>query len=193
MSGQMTELDAVNEILLAVGDSPVQSLQAGTYIEAIRIKQILQDTSRKVQTTGWWFNQERDLTLLPDVIGEIKLAQNVITAEVKSDNDGSIIQRGNKLYNRKERSYLFKTPVVVNQIIMLEWDELPQVAREYITAFTAYEYNSGTRGLQDIKQDLQIKVQATFINLRAEDTRAKDVNMLQNTRAYNIAFRNRRR
>ena len=193
MSGQMTELDAVNDILASVGDSPVQSLSSGTYHEAFIIKQLLDRTSREVQSRGWWFNEEENVELQPDTGGEIRLATDVINVQVKDDNDGSIIQRGNRLYNRDTRSYQFTKTVKVDIESFLIWKDLPQIARQYITALTAVKYNSGNRGIQDIKQDLQIQARNCYAQMLSEDVEGRDVNLLENSRVYNIAFRNRRR
>ena len=193
MAGQMTELDAVNDILVAVGDSPVQSLDAGTYHEAYIIKQLLDRTSREIQSRGWWFNEEENIKLLPDSMGQIKLATDVINVQVRDDNNGSIIQRGDKLYNRETRSFTFTSAVMVDIESFLVWKELPQIARQYITAATAIKYNSGNRGIQDIKQDLQQQLRGFYAQMLTEDVEGRDVNLLENSRVYNIAFKNRRR
>ena len=192
MNGQMTELEAVNEVLAAIGDQPVQTLAAGTYIEAIRIQQIIKETSREIQAQGWWFNEEENKTLKPDINGYITLGYNVINVYVLNDNDGSIIQRGNRLYDRKKDTYKFDKDLQVDLLLALDWDELPQVARSYISAYVAIKYNSGYIGLDGAMQNMISILNERRIAFRKADTMARDINLLNNVVVNNIAFRNRR-
>jgi hypothetical protein len=192
MNGQMTELEAVNEVLATVGDTPVQTLLPGTYIEALRILQILKETSREIQSRGWWFNEEENKTLQPDINGLITLGFNVIEVSVTNDYDGSIIQRGNRLFNRDTGTYNINKEVKVNLIVGLEWNELPQVARLYITSMTAFKYNSGYVGLTEVKQDVQAILGERYVQMKISDTRSRDVNIFDNYTNYNISRRNRR-
>ena len=192
MNGQMSELEAVNEVLSSVGDQPVQTLVAGTYIEAIRILQILKETSREVQSQGWWFNEEENKKLQPNTSNHIILGNNVIRATVQNDRDGSYIQRGNRLYDRKENTYEFPSTVVVNLLLALDWDELPQVARMYIAARTAVKYNSGYVGLDSVMQSQLSILNERMTLMKISDTESRDVNIFENTRVSNIAFRFRR-
>jgi hypothetical protein len=189
-NGLMSELEAVNKILAVAGDSPVQTLE-DEYVQSKLARQILIRASRKVQSQGWWFNEEQDVILQPDINNLITLATNVISVTA-IDDVGTIIQRGNRLYDRQERTYLFTQPVKVDLILALEWEELPQTAREYITDVACSQYNNDYFGAQEVKSHLEKNETASFIILRSDDAEGRDVNMLRNSRAYNIAFRNRR-
>lgn len=186
----MSELEAVNKILAVAGDSPVQTLD-DDYIQADLARQVLTRASRKVQSAGWWFNEEEDYNLIPDVSGFITLGVNVISI-VANNDAGTVVQRGQKLYDRQERTYVFTQSVNVDTILMLEWIELPQAAREYITDVACSQYNDDFFGSQDIKSNLLRNEQTTYLILKQEDTDSRDVNMLSNSRSASIAFKNRR-
>jgi hypothetical protein len=189
-TGLMSELDAVNKILAVAGDSPVQTV-TDDYIQAILARQILTRVSRKIQSLGWWFNEDESVTLIPDIDGYITLATNVISAIVNNDA-GTVIQRGDRLYDRQERTYVFTENVNADLVLALEWDELPQAAREYITDAACTQYNNDFFGAQEIKANLQKNENETLLIMKQEDTDARDISMLRNTRSHNIAFRNRR-
>lgn len=191
MQGLMTELEAVNKILAVAGDSPVQTLD-DDYVQAKLARQILTRASRKVQAKGWWFNEEEGVQLLPDVNGLIVLGYNVTKVMVLNDR-GSVIQRGNKLYNRETRSFTFKGPVTVDLVLALNWDELPQSAREHIVDVACNQYNNDYYGDDTIKEKLAANESLSLLLLRTDDTEARDVNMLNNSTAAKIAFRHRRR
>ena len=187
----MSELEAVNKILAVAGDSPVQTLD-DDYIQSDLAQQVLTRASRKVQSAGWWFNEEEDYNLIPDISGFITLGVNMISV-VANDDAGTVVQRGAKLYDRLNRTYVFTEQVNVDTILMLEWDELPQAARQYIVDVACNQYNDDFFGSQDIKANLNRNEQASYLILKQEDTDSRDVNMLQNTRSASIAFRHRRR
>ena len=189
-NGLMSELDAVNKILAVAGDSPVQTLE-DEYVQAKLARQILVRASRKVQSMGWWFNEEENINLPPDINGYITLAVNVITCVANKDV-GSVIQRGNRLYDRQERTYVFSQPVNADIILALEWNELPQSAREYISDVACTQYNNDFFGAQEIKATLDKNENASYLILKQGDLESRDVNMLRNSRSHNIAFRNRR-
>jgi hypothetical protein len=189
-TGLMSELDAVNKILAVAGDSPVQTL-GDNYIQSNLARQVLTRASRKVQSNGWWFNEEEGVILVPAISGFITLGTNVISA-VANDDAGSVIQRGNRLYDRRDRTYTFTQNLSVDIILALEWDELPQVAREYISDVACTQYNNDFFGAQEIRSTLQKNEDTSYLILKQEDLESRDVSMFSNTRAYNIAFRNRR-
>jgi len=189
-TGLMSELDAVNKILAVAGDSPVQTLE-DDYIQAILARQILTRTSRKVQSLGWWFNEDESVTLIPSITGIITLGTNVISC-VANNDAGTVIQRGDRLYDRQDRTYVFTQNVNADLVLALEWSELPQAAREYISDVACTQYNNDFFGAQEIKANLDKNERASYLIIKSEDTDARDISMLNNTRAHNIAFRNRR-
>lgn len=190
MQGLMTELEAVNKILAVAGDSPVQTLE-DDYIQSKLARQVLERASRHVQGFGWWFNEE-EVSLSPDIDGFITLGTNVILCEVLND-DGTVIQRGNRLYDRQERTYVFTQKVDANITLALNWNELPQVAREHIVNVACSQYNNDFFGAQEVKAQLNQNEALSLIALKKDDTDARDINLLHNARSSSIAFKNRRR
>lgn len=188
--GLISELDAVNKILAVAGDSPVQTLD-DSYVQMKLARQILQRTLRRVLTAGWWFNEEESVSLIPDVNQLITLPVNAISARVV-DDAGKIVQRGRSMYNRSERTYQFSEPITADLTLALEWDQLPNEVREYITDDACFQYNEDFFKDANQKQTLDDNRSRSFAILKAADTHERDINLLLNTRVSNIAFRNRR-
>ena len=65
---RMTELDAVNGMLAAIGESPVlqAEIESPTLADVVMAVQLLTDTAREVLTMGWKFNTEFGFELAPD-------------------------------------------------------------------------------------------------------------------------------
>jgi hypothetical protein len=136
----VTELDAVNTMLTAIGESPVNSLSEGS-VAAVSIAQsILKEVSHAVQMEGWHFNTESNYPLTPNVSGAITLPQSIIRVDLDSQNDTGdydLVQRGTTLYDRKNRTAVFTRTLKAEVVLLFSFDELPPVARRYISVRAA--------------------------------------------------------
>ncbi len=137
----LTELEALNTMLTAADEAPVQSISQAGHLPLTIAKQILNDTSRTVQSKGWSFNTEEEYPLTRDTNGEIPLAPNMLSVDV-DDKWTSVkpVQRGLRLYNKKAHSFVFDSDLTGTVIWVLPWDELPQAARQYIMVRAARSF-----------------------------------------------------
>jgi hypothetical protein len=131
-----TQLEAVNSMLGHIGESPVTSIASPSTlpISASTALTILDETSREIQSDGWHFNTEYNVTLSPDAgnSNKIVLPTDVIEADVL-DHSHDIVPRGLTLYDRKENTTAFTSDIKVTLTRLLDWDSLPEPARRYIT------------------------------------------------------------
>ena len=128
-----TELEAVNTMLSAVGLRAINTLDdvAGEGLTALTI---LREVSRAVQSIGWHFNTDYDVTFTPNSQGKIEVGANVVRVDQK---DGyytklDVCQRGDYLYDRKENTDIFTDRILLSRVILLEWTGLPEPARAYV-------------------------------------------------------------
>ena len=61
----MDELEALNMLLRAVGNSPVNS-KSTDHPDAVNALSTLTRIRKQVQLTGWWFNIDYGVILTPD-------------------------------------------------------------------------------------------------------------------------------
>ena len=61
----MTELEAVNAMLLSIGQAPVNTLEVAGIKDVSFARLMLHNTNRQVQSRGWWFNRELGYELTP--------------------------------------------------------------------------------------------------------------------------------
>jgi hypothetical protein len=129
-----TQLEAVNSMLGHIGESPVDSIATPSAlpISASTALTILDEVSREVQSDGWHFNTEYDVTLSPNASNNIVLASDIIEADV-DDHSSDIVCRGLTLFNRKDNTSTFTSDIKVTLTRLLAWDSLPEPARRYIT------------------------------------------------------------
>lgn len=128
-----SELEALNMLLWAADEAPVQSISLAGHLPLSLAKQALDETSRVVQSGGWSFNSEDEYPLTRTVDGRIPLAPNVLSVDVDDKfTQVKPVQRGNVLYDRKGHTYVFPEDLTGTVIFLLPWEELPQQARQYI-------------------------------------------------------------
>ena len=134
-----TKLEAVNIMLSTIGESPVNSLASGL-VDAELAETILDATSRSVQSEGWHFNKEYQVKYSPDLTGAVLLPTNILRADASEQQDTinrgqpfDLVQRGTKMYDRKNHTYVINKTVELDVVVQLAFEELPEVAKRYIT------------------------------------------------------------
>mgnify|MGYP001348254199 CR=1 FL=1 len=104
-TNNLTELNAVNSILGAIGQTPVTQLDLENP-ETSFVYQLLQECNRDVQDEGWVFNREDCYPLGPNSDNEIVIPNNILRMDV-SENDiyrtSDVVKRDGKLYDIKRR------------------------------------------------------------------------------------------
>jgi len=134
-----TELEAVNTMLTTIGESPVNTISESTADTRIAYI-ILGEVNRATQIRGWHWNTESDVTLTPDgTTKEITLATDVVRVDVdeRRYSNVNVIQRGTKLYDKKNHTYQFSEPVKAEVVYLRLFAEMPEQARYYIIVRSA--------------------------------------------------------
>lgn len=151
-----TKLEAVNQVLTAIGESPINSLLEPTSVDARIAEQILDETDRTVQSAGWHFNTENDFPLSRDANGFINIALDTVSVDVDGSlyPDVNVVLRGNKLYDKKNHTFVFTQDLKGEIIYLLSFEELPQVARQYIVCRTARIFQDRVLGSTDVARGL---------------------------------------
>lgn len=131
----LTELDAVNHMLSTIGEAPVNTLSGSQTLDVSEAQRVLGQVANEVQTKGYNFNREYNVTLNPNGSGEIVIPSNYIRVKIDYDNQGGtwdLVQRGQKMYNRKDRTYVFTQALKFEVIVLLPFEEMPEAARRFI-------------------------------------------------------------
>jgi hypothetical protein len=143
-----TKLNAVNTMLSAVGEAPVNNLTS-VNADVRMAESILEEVSREVQSQSWYFNTEKDVQLIPDSSGEINVPSPVVRVDLEGENvdaDHDVVLRGSRLYNRKNNSYIFTSTLKYTTVSLMEWDYLPETAKRYIMIRAARIYQARLLG-----------------------------------------------
>jgi len=135
----ITELDSVNILLAAVGEAAVSSLETATTVDVTQAKNLISNINREVQQKGWHFNTEWDVVLSLDSDSRIPLGTSVLS--VYSPTKLTTI-RGREgspfLYDLDNNTFIWTTAVNdAVTITLLDFEDIPQTARQYITTKAA--------------------------------------------------------
>jgi len=153
MATLTTKLNAVNTMLGYIAEAPVNTIADTTAIppSAAIAKGVLDEVSREVQQTGWHFNTARDYTLTANASDNFVLPDNVLQVDAE-DNTYDVVQRGDTLFDRKNYTDVFSNETLkVNITFLLEFEELPEQARRYITLKSARMFANRLVGSREIE------------------------------------------
>lgn len=146
-----TKLEAVNIMLSSIGETPVNSLTSGL-VDAEMAETILEAINRDVQSQGWHFNTEVDFAMAPEATtGNIVLPRNTLRVDTTSeDTSNDYVQRGRKMYDRKNHTFNIGRTVKLELVLLLDFEEIPEAARRYITLKAARTFQDRVVGSTDL-------------------------------------------
>lgn len=182
-----TELEAVNLMLMVIGESPLSTLENSSVVDAVIAKSVLSEVSRAVQKKGWHFNTEIAFELLPTVFDkEIQVPANVLRIDtVYPDEQVDAVHRGTRLYDRKNHTYTFIKSVKVDMVVALPFQELPEAARYYIAVRGARIFQARTVGSDALYQFTAVDERDALADLKKAEGVNGDYNIL--TGSWSVA------
>jgi len=130
-----TKLEAVNSMLTAIGETPVNSITEATTTDVAIAIQILDNVSREVQQQGWYFNTDLKYKLTPNTDKQIVLPVNCLRVDTTYlSKHYNLVERSRKLYDREKNTFTIDAESIeVDIVFYLEFENIPEVARRYIS------------------------------------------------------------
>ena len=145
-----TELEAVNTILSTIGEAPLSTLTGSLPVDGTTAKNILNEISREVQSAGWHFNTQYKVDLTRDTDNKVPVGTDVVRVQLNDKYDKSsydVVQRGSYLFNLAKNSNIFDQDFTENTLIyLLQFADIPEQARRYITIRSARVFHDRTLG-----------------------------------------------
>tara|TARA_R100001086_G_scaffold249782_2_gene190932 strand:- start:776 stop:1390 length:615 start_codon:yes stop_codon:yes gene_type:complete len=175
-----TELEAINIMLAAIGEAPVNKL-TGTLPVDVKIAQnLLNEQSKSVQGEGWSFNTEYNVVLTRSATNKINLPANVLKVDVNIHDHPQVdaVQRGLKLYDRFKHTDIFDEDLKCEVLYFLKFEELPEPARRYINIKAARVFVDRAvtdESLRTYTQQDETRARAILLD---SDNENNDTNML---------------
>ena len=168
--GRTTLLEAVNTLLLNIGEMPVSSLEDQQIQDARMAQLTLLEFHKEAQTRGWSWNREYQYPFDRDVqTGEIDVSAQVLSWTVDPYRyDGRYQLRGTRVYDRKEQTFKIPdtdAPIEADVIWLLSWDDSPEAYNRYTTIRAARVFAARMLGSDSLVQYTAIDEQAAMTEL----------------------------
>ena len=131
---ETTELECINIMLAAIGEAPINSLVGTLPVDARIAQSTLSEVNKSVQSEGWSFNTETDVTFTRDSSNQINLPTDVLRVDANIHQHPTIdpIQRGLKLYDRQNNKFEFEEDLICTVVYFRDFSEIPEPARYYM-------------------------------------------------------------
>ena len=177
----VNELEAVNMLLAAVGEAAVSSLETATTVDVTQAKNLLSNIIREVQQKGWHFNTEWDVVLSLDSDSRIPLGTTVLS--IYSPTKMTTI-RGREgspfLYDLDNNTFTWTASINdAVTITLLDFEDIPQTARQYIT----------TKAARIFQEEIIGQVSAEAVNRQEEVEAYADLLDDEGERSgYNVGY-----
>ena len=188
-----TELEAVNSMLATIGEAPVNSITGTLPLDASLAKNTLNEINREVQSAGWHFNMRYDYTLSLDTDNKIPLADNIMRVDLNpnkySVTEFDIIKQGSFLFNKKGNTFTFDQALDAVVTLYLDFTDLPENARRYITLRASRIFQDRTIGGNTLHRYSSIDEANALALLKQEETQTGNHSIFNNFDTYNIINR----
>jgi len=169
-----TELEAINQMLSVIGETPINTLTSDTLPQDASIAvNVLEESNKAIQSEGWHFNTEV-LTLTPDVLKNIIVPSGTLSIDTAKDETQDInpVDLNGKLYDLKNNTYEFSNSVKLEVISKRVWDQIPEPCKSYITRMASRKFQMRTLGSSELNQELlrdEIVSKARFIDYDSQN------------------------
>lgn len=175
----LTELDAVNEIISVIGETPINTLEKLRNVDAIKALQLLRATSRQEQARGWSFNIVPEHTLTPDVYtGRIMWQDNYLY--LKGSSGEKLVRNGDYVKDLSTGDTTFKNSLTCEAVLLLPFEYLPEPMRTYIVTKAAFKFQSRYFGDESLTQITMQEIQEAWQHLQEFELDNNDYNLLNN-------------
>jgi len=167
----LTELDAVNSILSLIGEAPLNTIDGVTSLDALNAVAAIERAQREILSSGFWFNTETH-TLTPTADGRYQVPPTFLSVQPTDPTVGPFVQRGEYLFNTSENTFVGNTATMeVIAYVSLDWEYLPQTAREAIQSTAAKHFAFTEVGEQTLYQVSMANERVALAELYNENLR----------------------
>lgn len=181
-------LDAINDMLAAIGEAPVNTLEDSQNVDVENAIRVLERVNRQVQSKGWSFNHIDATTLNVDITTKRIKWQDDLLYLVGTDGT-KYIQRGDYVYDFDNQTDIFRSDIEVEVIRLVDFDYMPPVARDYIVAKAARIFQTQTLNDDAIGQNLMSQEQEAWAALQEYEMKLGDYTMFSVQPVQNLGAR----
>jgi hypothetical protein len=178
-------------MLATIGEAPVNSLNTNGLGDVAQALSALNEANREVQDRGWGFNTDERVSIPLSVEGYLYIPTAALRIKPESDQNIRVSQRGNRLYDKDNNTFVFTNPNLLFRIVNLfDFEYIPDVARRYIAVKASRMFQEQYLGSMVIDKFTTTDEYEALAYLQDYDCDTQDFNMIYgNASASNIAIR----
>lgn len=181
-----SELEAINLMLRAIGESPVNSVTGSGNVDADMAGETLRFTSRNLQKRGWHWNTLEGLTLLRTAVtNEITVPANTLKVDTSGNSKSrDAVLRGQRLFDRDNNTYSWDADLEVELVEFLAFEDLPETARSYIALSASRRFQQDRVGSETLAKFHAVDEAHAWADLQREETENGDYSIFD---SYSVA------
>lgn len=145
-------LGAVNELLTAIGTTPVNTLDTSGLTDAAIAKDVIEAISREVQTRSWWFNTAKGVQFAASS-GQVTLPPHILSCRPAlrstryEGEPKQFVMREGKLFDVYNGVFTgFTGQERCDVVYLQDFEQLPESARRYVTIRSARIFQTKVLG-----------------------------------------------
>lgn len=191
MATPTTKLEAVNELLTAIGTMPVNTLDAPGSADVAIAVDTIDGVGREVQSRGWWFNSTYNTSFVP-AANQVTFPSNVLsvrpsrgTSSVSPETRKFTLREG-KAYDPISSSFNFSTTIRADVVYLLDFEDLPESARRYITVRAARIFQTKVLGDETLGVFTQLHEQESWMILEGDEAESNPHSHLYSQRVRRV-------
>lgn len=147
----MNKIQAVNQMLAAVGSLPVATLAGTLNPETTLAVQMLDSATVDLLQEGWHFNTDTAVEFTPDPADSNRIAiDSTAYLAVKENRQKSskydVVVRDGFLWDKVTKSSSFETQVWLDVTRNMSFESLPSTAQSYVAARSARLFQAQVNG-----------------------------------------------
>jgi len=192
----MTDIQAVNMMLTTIGEQPIKNLNDNAGLQDASIAQdILHNSSRQVQSKGWIFNTDLQVTKTPKGKGKFVVEPNILRVDSTSKKRSTtedIVERAGFLYDRENNTDVFASDatIVVDEVVFLPFNSLPEVARRYIAVKASRIFHDRIVGSGELHRFFADDEGMAWAELLEYQSEVGDYNIFDDYDTFRVVDRN---
>lgn len=211
LEGHMTKLQAVNEMLAAIGEDPVNQLGDSEVPDAGEAERILDRENRRIQLIGWLVNTTQDFVLNKNSDDQFALGVDTLKVDAVNPRGGrkvgspptsahinvamrrSVDDTKWLLWDvdKDSETWANETEITVDIVKMIEFANLNPALQIYVWTSAAHRFQHGTLGSASLSTFTKKDVDRAEVAAVNEDLENEAVNIIRdNPHVYSIVYRN---
>lgn len=196
-----TALEAVNDMLMGIGQSPVNSITNVTGDPLIASAELAKMV-RYVLLYGFAFNTDREYVLTPDISGNLLVPQGVLKITASDRCKGYVIRKnpaGNMaLWDQPNQTWTFPAPDGVTvkpytfEVVWgFDFESLPEIAKNFIALSSARRFQRRVIGSAELDQYMAEDESKAWSLLLRDERNVRDTNQFRQSPSLQRAVYNR--